>query len=431
MSDAGRQPYRPKVLLLAYSCAPNRGSEPGVGWNWAIESAKRFDTWVISREGEFANEIRRYLAKQGGIPGLHFIFVPRNSLAPHFNRIRSFKYLFYNHWQRRAFLVAQRLHRQISFDLIHQVTFSGYREPGYMWKLEPPFVWGPIGGTQNFPWRFFCEAGLPGAFTEGSRNMLNYMQIRLSSRVRHAAHRAAIILTANSTNQRDFARIQHIKSALMLETGIRSVASSPRDRDPRRHELRILWSGNLSPRKGLPLLFKALALLDHGVRYRLRVLGKGRLQRQWQKMAQRMDLARNISWMGWLPHPHALAQYGWADVFVFTSLRDTSGNTVLEALAAGLPVICLDHQGTQDIVTEKCGIKVPVTVPGEVIARLSEAIENLAQDRRLWKRLSTGARQRAREYLWSRQGERMAVVYRRIIDARTRKKARRVLSTQD
>ena len=421
MANASHHDYRSKVLLLAYSCAPNRGSEPGVGWNWAIESAKLFDTWVISLEGESANEIRRYVEEQGEITGLHFTFVARCSLTSHFKRIRSFKYLFYNHWHRRAFRVAQQLHQQISFDLIHQVTFCGYREPGYLWKLEAPFVWGPIGGTQNYPWRFLCEAGLLGAVTEGIRNVLNYMQLRLSSRVRDSAHRAAIVLTANSTNQQDFVRIHRIKPVLMLETGIRSVAASPRDRDPRRHELRILWSGELSPWKGLPLLLKALALLDQEVLYKLRILGKGRLQRQWQRLAERMDVAPNISWMGWLPHPQALEQYGWADVFVFTSLRDTSGNAVLEALAAGVPVICLDHQGTRDIVTEKCGIKVPVTVPGEVVTRLSEAIVALAQDRSLWERLATGALLRAREYRWSRQGERMAAVYRRIIEARAGK----------
>ena len=55
--------------------------------------------------------------------------------------------------------------------------------------------------------------------------------------------------------------------------------------------------------------------------------------------------------MGWLPHQEAIAQYAWADAFVFSSLRDTTGTVVVEALAAGLPVICLDHQGVHDVVT--------------------------------------------------------------------------------
>ena len=135
-----------------------------------------------------------------------------------------------------------------------------------------------------------------------------------------------------------------------------------------------------------------------------------------RRLARRLDIADNVTWMGRLPLQQAIAQYRWADVFVFTSLRDTSGNVVLEALAAGVPVICLDHQGVRDMVTEDCGIKIPVTVPGEVINRLADALMTLAQDRVLWERLSAGALRRVREYEWPRQGERMAALYRNMLD---------------
>lgn len=118
-----------------------------------------------------------------------------------------------------------------------------------------------------------------------------------------------------------------------------------------------------------------------------------------------------MTWMGWLPFRDALEEYTRADALAFTSLRDTSGNVVLEALANGVPVVCLDHQGVGDMVTPECGIKVPVTNPREVIAGLSSAIERLACDPSLRARLSRGALERAEEYLWKRQGERMAAVY--------------------
>ena len=407
---------RPKVLLLAYVCSPNHGSEPGVGWNWAVESAKNFDTWVISKEGEFAEEIRGYLKDHGEIPGLHFTFVDKSSWTKHFRRIRVFSYLSYNRWHLRAFRIAQRLHQQIGFDLVHQINFTGFREPGYLWKLDAPFVWGPIGGTQNYPWRFLGEADLVGALTEGLRSVLNCLQLHFSPRVRQAASHTRLFLAANSTNQRDFAIVHRVRPILMLETGLHSVPVLPRGRDPQRQVLHLLWSGDLAPHKGLSLLLKALPLLGMKLPYELRILGSGRLQRRWRRLARRLDIADNVTWMGRLPLQQVIAQYRWADVFVFTSLRDTSGNVVLEAFAAGVPVICLDHQGVHDMVTEDCGIKIPVTVPGEVVNRLAEAIMTLAQDRVLWERLSAGALRRAREYEWPRQGERMAALYRNMLD---------------
>jgi len=415
MVDARQRPSRSKVLLLAYSCAPNRGSEPGIGWNRALETAKYFDTWVITFDREFADQIRGYMKDQGEIPGLHLVFVANWYWARSFWRKQNFSYLLYNLWHRRAYKVAQRLHRQIGFDLIHQLTITGFREPGYLWKLDAPFVWGPIGGTSNYPWRFLGEAGLIDALTEGLRSVLNHIQLRFSSRVRHAASRAKLILAANSTIQRDFECVHRVKPILMLETGIHSAPVSKRCRDFKQRELHILWSGVLEPRKGLSLLLKALPRLGMKLSYELRILGIGRSERRWQRMARRLNVACNVTWMGWLPHHQTLDQYRWADVFVFTSLRDSTGTVVLEALAAGVPVICLDHQGVHDIVTEDCGIKIPVTVPGEVVNRLSAAILTLAQDRVLWERLSDGALLRAKEYTWSRHGERMAALYRNML----------------
>ncbi len=99
--------------------------------------------------------------------------------------------------------------------------------------------------------------------------------------------------------------------------------------------LRILWSGVLERRKALQLLIMALSKLQDSFPYELRILGDGPLKKRWQRLAQRFGVESHFKWMGWLPHKGAMAQYDWADVFVFTSLRDTCGTVVLEALSHG------------------------------------------------------------------------------------------------
>ena len=142
-------------------------------------------------------------------------------------------------------------------------------------------------------------------------------------------------------------------------------------------------------------------------------------KRRWQRLAEKLGVAKHIQpgWAGCrIARP--CEQYAWADAFVFSSLRDTTGTVVVEALAAGVPVICLDHQGVHDVVTDECGLKIPVTTPREVVARLSEAIARLARDGQQWERLSRGAIDRAREYLWSRHEDVMVAQYRETIAAR-------------
>jgi glycosyltransferase involved in cell wall biosynthesis len=410
---------RPRVLQLSYACSPVRGSEAGVGWQRALQAAKHFDTWVICEEHEFADEIRDYLDAEGDIPGLHFVFVPIDQREWSWGQIHDWVwYAVLRRWHRQAFRVARQLHEQLHFDLVHQVTFCGFREPGYLWKLDAPFVWGPIGGTQNYPWRFLAAAGVRGALHETCRSIVNNLQLRLGGRVRRATRKAAAIVAATSTSQRDFARAHGVAPLVLPDVGLVHVDACPRKREVHAGPLRILWSGLLTHRKALHLLIRALARLPNDVPYELRILGEGPMRASWERLARQTGVAAHAVWLGRLPHGEAMRQYAWADVFVFSSLRDTTGMVVVEALGAGLPVIGLDHQGVHDVLTDDCGVKIPVTTPREVIVRLSEAIARLARDDAERERLGRGALRRAGEYLWSRQEPAMIELYRRVLGGR-------------
>jgi len=417
------QPQRKRVLLLAYYCNPNFGSEPGAGWNRALETAKHFDTWVISHSDN-AHAIRDYFQNHPPILGLNFLFVES---PPWENRVLDTRWLMWlvvHRWHFRAFQVAKRLCNELELDLIHQVTPAAYREPGYLWQLDVPFVWGPVGGTQNLPWRFLLEAGPVRALSEAMRNITNFAQLHWSRRVKQAAQRAAVLLVANSSIRESFQQNYGRTGTMTCDVGIKQIVPWLRTPRPDSGPLRILWSGDLEPRKALSLLLKALAQLPPGVNFELRVLGEGRMERRLKGMAADLGIDSRITWFGRLPHSEAIEQCGWADVFAFTSLRDTLGTVVLEALANGLPVICLDHQGVRDAVTGSCGVKVPVTNRRQVVRDLSDALACLARDPQRRAAMSAAAIERARDFLWSQLGSDMLDIYQRVLATRDRKPRR-------
>ncbi len=408
--------------MVAYACSPDAGSEPGVGWGWATQMARWCDVWVICEADRYLPAVQRHLDRHGPLPHLQFHGVSKRPLASRLEIIPGLGYLAYNRWHRDAFALASRLHHEVGFDLTHQVTFCTYREPGYAAHLRRsdgslvPFVWGPVGGTQNYPWNFLHLAGCSGAFREGLRSVANTLQLRASPRVRRAARSAGAMLAANTTIQRHLRNALGVEAEVLLETGVRQIEESPpRPAGP----FRLIWSGDLSPWKAMPLLLEALAQLPRGFECEVTILGRGYLRADWERMSRRLGVAGRLRWLGWVPFEEAQQAYHEADALVFTSLRDTSGNVVLEALARGLPVVCLDHQGVRDIVTEDCGIKVPPTDPPSVIRGLRDAIVTLASDAELRRRLGAGARERAREYLWDHQGERMWSIYRRVLGQET------------
>ena len=175
--------------------------------------------------------------------------------------------------------------------------------------------------------------------------------------------------------------------------------------------MRIIWSGVHERRKALPILLLSIAnskrLCANLV---VDVLGDGPECKNWQKTAGRLGIATHIRWHGWVERDKAEQLISNADVFILTSLHDLTTTVVMEAIKNGKPVVCLDHCGFSDVVDESCGIKIPVGRPKEVIEGFTKAIRRL-ENRELRERLSRGAFEKSKQYLWSEKSKVLRGVY--------------------
>lgn len=382
--------------------------ESRLAWQRAKWASREYDVTVLCAQPPITPD-----PNDDGTPPIELCCLPLNRLERLLMKTPGLYYVGYRLWHRRAYHSARQLHAERPFALVHHVSFCGYREPSDGWRLGAPFVWGPVGGTQRFPHAFLGEVNRSDAAREWLRNIVNAAQLRFDWRFRQAAAVAAQIFSANQSVAADLERAAGIRSLIQLETGIEPSPRPPRPRRDAQAPLRILWSGRLQPWKGLPLLLKGLAELPSDVRYQLRVLGQGPRESQWRQLAVQLGIAEHIEWAGWPEYAGQLPHYDWADVFAFTSLRDTSGTGLLEALAAGAPIVGLDHQGAADIMTTRCAIPVDAASPRTAIEGFRWAIARLASDADLLATLSAGARQRAADYDWERLWESMRVAYAR------------------
>ncbi len=411
--NSGKDKFqRPKVLLLAYSCMPRRGSEPGIGWNRAKEISRYCDVWAICNEQGCKGPIESYLASNPDERTVNFVYVPRDRLDLTLEKLPGLFYVGYRQWHRRAFKVARRLHEEIGFDLTHQTTFIGFREPSELWKLDVPFVWGPIGGTHNFPTQFLGSLPIAARINELTRNLVNQIQIRTNRRVRQAAKQAARIFVASRHAQYDFKRITTRKTKILCDVGIQAIPDFPAR--PPSDTLKIIWSGVLTARKALDIGLEALAQVPDSIAWELNVLGQGPMYSHWQQLACRLGIRKRIHFHGNLTHAQAMTLSAMSDCFLFSSLRDTTGTVLPEALSLGLPIICLDHQGAADCVDKTCGIKVQVSDRQTTIQDLASAVTAFAQDRHRLREMSKAARERAQSYLWSKQAETLAAAYNEV-----------------
>ena len=391
--------------------------ESRLGWQRAIASSRVYDTTVLLSE---LNQpaIDDHIRSNGELPGLHFEFVPFEPSQINDAYVMSYRsfYRDYHQWQLRAFERAQQLHQREPFSLAHQIGICGFREPGYLWKLGTPFIWGPFGGTQNYPLAFLGQLSLKDAVLELSRAVINNFHLRFRSRVRKAVQRATRIYAANSQNQLDFLKIHGRQAQVQLETGIHEVPKVALRRRTKGEPLRILWAGRFKPWKGLPLLLQALHQLGEEIRYELRLIGYQSCEDEYRSLVKKYDIESRVTWLGWPKYQDSIEHYRWADVFSFTSLRDTSGTGLLEALSCGCPIVGLNHQGARDIMTQSCAVPIEVTTPADVTKSIGNALVSLARNPDKLLAMSYAALKRAQLYSWQRLGEQMVDDYRTVIE---------------
>jgi len=412
-----------KILAIAYACNPKQGSEEGVGWGWVKAIASRHDVDVIVA-GYHRKDIQQAVA--AGDPALRnirFHFVPEKWWHYRPNRpwkvientaLKPIMNLAYSRWQVDAYRMARELQDEKGFDLVHLITYVGFRFPGRFWRMDIPLVWGPIGGLENTPWKFLPMMGPVGAFYFAGRNVYNFLQKLLLPGPKKAFAKASeTTIAATSGIRREIRRWYGRDSHVICEIGPPDrIVGAPSVRAPG-EPLRLIWSGLHQPRKALPLLLKALALIGDKVDWRLTILGRGRGTTKWKWLARSLGIGARCSWPGWIPRAEAVRLMTQAHVFVITSLQDLTSTVLLEALASGLPVICPDTCGFGDVVTPDCGLKLPLDSPRQIVGDLAAAILRLEADEPERRRLAAGALKRLGDFSWENKVRRLDEIYRR------------------
>lgn len=394
----------PCVLVSVYVADPERGSEPGVGFNWLklyLELGYRVIALIHQDRGGSLERTRRALSEPIAQERLRIVAVEPTVIQRLLNRLPGFYYAFYFLYQRSALAAARaclRRHGDIGF--VHHVSLNGFREPGWLWRLDRPFIWGPIGGAQNAAAVFLTRQPAWVRAKETVRNAANSYTMRWSLRPKHARAKARIVFAAN----RDafaWARLRRDGPVrMMLETAVDALGAPPESpRDPNL----ILWIGSDEPRKNPEfalIAFGVLARLMPGLRLMMAGIGERR-ERSLRRFCRRWRIpTRAVSFVQRLPRQELDRLYAGARLFWFSSYRDTSGNVVLEAMRNGCPVVAFNHQGVSAIL-EEVGTLVDVGRYRDMVLDWARASRRLLRDEAAWRDASARSCQRIHDrYRW-------------------------------
>jgi glycosyltransferase involved in cell wall biosynthesis len=422
-----------RILVEAFACQPDAGSEPGFGWHFPLEFAKRgHDVTVVTTE-RWRAEIEAAVAALGSDPTPRFVFVPQRTwplaLRLGWTVGSGIQYLL---WLWEAARATRLLHEERRFDVLHHVTYGSLVGGSFLWRVDdrdaPALVLGPLGGGQTAPRAFSSIFGRHWR-EEALRNLVMARLWPLAWHAVIAARRSSAVLCTNLETGRLARRMGARRVERVLDVTVPADFAPPGP--PRRggdaRGVTVLWLGRIMPRKGLPLAVMALErvprLLGGVLDVRLEIVGGGvneEIEAEFREWLAGRAGSERVTLSGRVPFAEVGAAYERADIFVFPSLRDSTGNQLLEAMAYGLPVVCLDHQGARELVTDAAGVRVSVTDVDGTVDGLARAIATLASDPERRRTMGKAAQAAARAYTWDAKAE--AVL--RVFDAAVGSQAR-------
>ena len=404
---------RLRILLSAYACEPNKGSEPGVGWNWALHLCEKYEVFVLTRSNN-KTTIENYLTNHP-VRHLHFYYYDCSKSTLKLKQLPYGVFIYYKKWQKDIPAVARKIVLEEKIDIIHHITFNEFRTPGKLYKLNVPFVWGPVGGGQFYS-PVFKEAyfNKRNIGKEELRNIINFLYINLSHDIHNAIKSAAAILIADPSTEKIMPSSRNY--IRLLETAYNPERNHIKNYNLSEADaIKLLWVGGIWPRKGLKLLLDALGQSDFRD-FDLEIIGDGEDRRACEKLVKIYGMEEKIHFIGALTYQDVNDHYDHADVFIFTSLRDTSGNVILEAMSHGLPVITLKHHGAGEIVSDATGTRIEISDYQTMKKDMMNAVLTYYNNRNLIEMQGRSARNRIETlYSWKHTVDAISQVYERIM----------------
>lgn len=350
------------ILLSAFFCEPHKGSEAGVGWNFAKNMAKFHNVWVLTKQSNKRTIEEETAANP--LEGLNFIYyeVPQSFL---FDEKKMSEQSYYIVWQLKVSTLFKEICKTIEFDLIHHLTFNQYRSPSIGFFSKKPFIMGPFGGAELINPVFFQDLSFKSRLKERWRNMgLDRHLFGLLAKFKNNYKTFVFSSKQNYDNLKS--HIDKGDSFLTIPAIAINQAEfsvSVNDNQNKAKPFTIIYAGNANDWKGLHFFLKSITSAfkqENNVAVKLIGIRNTEENEKVSTWITQYGLSKIVELIKFMPRDQLIKEMQQADLSVYPAFRDSGSMAVLEACALGCPVLCFDAGG-QDVFPDEILFKIPVS----------------------------------------------------------------------
>lgn len=391
------------ILISAYGCEPLKGSEPGIGWNWVLQMAKKNRLYVITRANN-RKVIETYLPEDLK-KNIIFYYYDTSKLIKNLKHKAKGLYFYYFCWQLGIIPIVRSILKHEKIDYTMHLTFGSMWMPTFLPLFRTSFIWGPIGGGDCEPRSFLKVLPLKQRIIQTARYAMNVLSF-LNPFIMIPATKAVVILARTPNSAHAIPHCFQHKTKVILETAMEEHIFKYRKKKREDDNIiRLITTGRLLPNKNILTVVRALKYIPPKYEISLTIVGSG---------YQRKDIEAEVKNNGWedkvkiiaeMPRQDVLKLVEQSDIFLFPSLREGGSWSLMEAMAIGLPVVCLDWAGMAITVDATCAILLSVTNPKQMPKDMATAIIKLIEDSQLREQMGKAGRKRIKEvFNWEAKG---------------------------
>lgn len=405
-----------RILLSAYECSPSRGSDAYVGWSWAKQLAESNEVYVLTHARN-REDIEAYLETEH--LQAKFYYIQNPTWIGKIISGRNGYFLDYLIWQNTAYRFAKDFERNNPIDIVHHVSIADFRVIGKLWKLKAPFVYGPVGGGQETP--TVLKPYIKKYMTkEKVRSVLNIMAM-LSLNYRNALKKASRVYVSNDETMELMKKFHpRCKMEQLCELGIdlKYLESRSNIHHTLNDTVHILVAGRLMYRKGIEMLLDAVSMIDTNKRFVVDIYGGGHQIKDVEDQIKQKGLESKVIMHGKVDYSTMQKIYEQSDIVALPSLRETTGTTVIEAMANKLPVVALNQNGVKYLIGQDAGYLTDIgNTLDETVRKYAAGLKLLIEDDLLRTQLGNQAFEKLKEYYtWEKKVAWMCQQYHSVID---------------
>lgn len=355
------------ILLLAYACEPNAGSEYGVGWMVPLTMAKLHpedEVFVLTRS-RCKDKIDRTL-RELSCQNLHFLFYDIPHWMFYKNEMESNwgEQINYILWQLLVRRYIKKDNKKFHFDVIHHLTFNQYRTPSPGFFLDIPFIMGPVGGAE-------CIS--PAFYQDLEYTTLKKEEIRLKGQdlkifgwmCRWKNNRKHILFSSMQNIKRLSPYCGNARTDFLPAIAFdKSDFAIEKDNHTKDDCFEMVYAGKALDWKGIHIFLKSVkrAFVDSCKKdFVVKLIGI-RFKEEQEKVIgwiNEYGLENHVELIPFIERPSLLRMLTTCNLSVYPAFRDSGSMSVLEASALGCPTICF-NAGGQDVFPDNILLKMDV-----------------------------------------------------------------------